>query len=134
MTDTERTRFECADPILRVRDMSAAVRYYVDVLGFKNASWGNDDFTSLNRDRAGIYLCKGGQGHFGSWVWIGVEDAEKLYDELKASGAKIVHGPANYPWALEIHVEDLDGNVLRLGSDSVGDRPYDVWRTASDGE
>ncbi|MGH9764453.1 MAG: VOC family protein, partial [Blastocatellia bacterium] len=62
----------------------------------------------------------------------GVEDAEKAYHELKAAGAKILHGPANYPWALEIRVEDPDGNVLRLGSDSLDDRPYDVWRTPGD--
>jgi hypothetical protein len=25
--------------------------------------------------------------------------------------------PTNFPWALEMHVEDPDGNVLRLGSE-----------------
>src|SRR5713226_6609051 len=49
------TRFEGAAPILRVTDMRASVRYYVDVLGFRNVDWGTDDFTSVNRDRARIY-------------------------------------------------------------------------------
>lgn len=35
-----RTSFECANPILKVRDISASLRYYVDVLGFRNADWG----------------------------------------------------------------------------------------------
>ena len=55
------TRFENSAPILRVADMAASVRYDVDVLGFRNADWGDNDFTSLNRDRAGIYLCRGAQ-------------------------------------------------------------------------
>jgi uncharacterized glyoxalase superfamily protein PhnB len=128
VSDTHHTRFECANPILRVEEMSAAVRYYVDVLGFEEASWGDEYFTCVNRDKAGIYLSKGGQGHTGSWVWIGVEDVEELYEELKAKGARILHEPANYPWALKIRVEDLDGNVLRIGSDSKRDRPYEAWR------
>ncbi len=98
--------------------MAASVRYYVDVLGFRRAEWGTDDFTCVNRDRAGIYLCGGGQGQAGTWVWIGVDDVEALYREYQASGAKIRHPPQNYPWALEMKVEDLDGHILRFGSDS----------------
>src|SRR5689334_18182222 len=70
--------FENSQPILRVEDIKASLRFYVDKLGFTNASWGSDDFTSVNRDRAGIYLCRGAQGRGGAWIWIGVEDAEKL--------------------------------------------------------
>jgi predicted enzyme related to lactoylglutathione lyase len=128
VSDRQRTRFECADPIFRVEGMAAAVRYYVDVLGFESASWGDDNFTCVSRDGAGIYLCRGAQGQTGSWVWVGVADAEALFEELKASGARIRHEPRNYPWALEMHVEDPDGNVLRMGSDSKQDRPYDDWK------
>ena len=125
--DGLRTRFEASTPILKVADMSASVRYYVDVLGFKNGVWGNDDFTAVNRDSAGIYLCRGGQGQAGTWAWIGVEDVEALHEEYKASGAKIRHPPANYPWALEMKVEDPGGQVLRFGSEPKTDRPFDPW-------
>jgi catechol 2,3-dioxygenase-like lactoylglutathione lyase family enzyme len=57
------TTFECANPILSVANMARSVRYYVDVLGFANASWGGDDFTCVTRDGAGIYLSEGDQGH-----------------------------------------------------------------------
>ncbi len=125
---TRTTRFAGAAPILAVRNMAAAVRYYADVLGFDNATWGDDTFTSVNRDRAGIYLCAGEyQGRPGPWVFVGVEDAELLYEELKASGARLRHAPRNYPWALEFHVEDLDGNVLRMGSEPITNRSYDEW-------
>jgi len=46
-----------------------------------------------------------------------VEDAEKLHEELKTLDVSIRMPPTNYSWALEMHVEDPDGNVLRLGSD-----------------
>jgi catechol 2,3-dioxygenase-like lactoylglutathione lyase family enzyme len=124
---TPKTRFEDSAPILRVTNMSASLHYYVDILGFRNAEWGSDDFTVVNRDGARIYLCCGGQGCSGTWAWIGVEDAQLLYDEYKAAGAKVRHSPRNYPWALEMHVEDPDGHVLRFGSDPLTDRPFDRW-------
>jgi predicted enzyme related to lactoylglutathione lyase len=113
----EPVHFEGSAPILRVEDMAASLRFYVNLLGFKNAAWGNDDFTHVSRDSAGIYLCRGGQGRGGAWVWIGVEDAEKLHEECKARGVAIRLPPTNYSWALEMQVEDPDGNVLRLGSE-----------------
>jgi len=110
-------RFEGSQPILRVENMQASLDFYVGKLGFKNVEWGNDDFTSVSRDRAAFYLCRGGQGRGGAWVWVGVEDAELLHEEFKANGVKILMPPTNYSWALEFHVEDPDGNVLRLGSE-----------------
>lgn len=109
--------FENSQPILRVENMQASLRFYVDVLGFRNVHWGTDEFTSVNRDRAGIYLCQGGQGRGAAWIWIGVDDVERLHEDLKARGVAIRMPPTNYPWALEMHLEDPDGNVLRLGSD-----------------
>ncbi|MBZ5524009.1 MAG: VOC family protein [Acidobacteriia bacterium] len=127
MENTHQTpvHFECCDPILRVENMEASLHFYVDLLGFENASWGNGDFTHVKRDSAGIYLCRQGQGRGGAWVWIGVEDAEKLHEEYKACGVTIRHPPTNYSWALEFHVEDPDGNVLRLGSGPKDDRPFE---------
>jgi catechol 2,3-dioxygenase-like lactoylglutathione lyase family enzyme len=122
-----RTRFECSTPILKVADLSVSLRYYVDVLGFQGADWGTDDFTSVKRDRAGIYLSRGAQGCPGTWVWFGVEDVEALYAEYAAKGARIRHPPANYPWALEMKVEDPDGHVLRFGSEPKSDRPFADW-------
>jgi catechol 2,3-dioxygenase-like lactoylglutathione lyase family enzyme len=111
------TRFECVDPILRVEDMARSVRYYVDVLGFENADWGNEHFTYVGRDGRGLYLCRGGQGHAGAWVWIGVGDVRALHRVYLERGAVIRQEPKNEPWSLEMQVEDPDGNVLRFGSD-----------------
>lgn len=117
MTAGNRVRFEHASPILRVENMAASVRYYVDLLGFRNADWGSEEFTLVSRDGAGIYLCRGAQGQPGTWAWVGVEDAAALYEEYRASGAKIRQEPVLRPWALELWVEDPDGHVLRFGSD-----------------
>lgn len=110
-------RFEGSQPILRVENMQTSLDFYVNKLGFKNVEWGNGDFTSVSRDRAHLFLCRGGQGRGAAWVWIGVEDAELLHEEFKPKGVKILMPPTNYSWALEFHVEDPDGNVLRLGSE-----------------
>ena len=123
----KRTNFNHAEPILRVSDMAATVRYYTEVLGFVNAEWGTEHFTAVSRDKALIYLCRGAQGHTGTWAWIGVEDVDVLYEEYVQSGARVRHPPRNYPWALEIHVEDPDGHVLRFGSEPMDDRPFDDW-------
>jgi predicted enzyme related to lactoylglutathione lyase len=97
--------------------MRQSLRYYLDVLGFSNAEWGSDDFTCVSRDGASIYLSQGDQGHPGTWVWLGVDDVEVLFEEYRASGAKILHPPENFPWACEMKVGDPDGHVLRFGSD-----------------
>jgi catechol 2,3-dioxygenase-like lactoylglutathione lyase family enzyme len=106
-----------------VADMQTSLRYYVEVLGFRNADWGSEDFTCVTRDGASIYLCRGDQGCAGTWAWVGVSDVRALYKEYQATGATIRQRPVNHPWALEIHVEDPDGHVLRFGSEALSDRP-----------
>jgi len=79
-------KFEKSRPILRVEDMKRSLQFYMDTLGFKNASWGGKEFTSVNRDNAGIYLCLKDQGLGKAWIWIGVEDVVELREEITARG------------------------------------------------
>ena len=53
--------------------MRAGRAFYIDISGFKEAEWGNNDFTSISRDKAALYLCEGGQGSTGSGLWIGFD-------------------------------------------------------------
>ena len=115
--------FHHAIPILRVADLRASLDHYLKVLGFK-IDWETEFIASVSREECCIFLCQGDQGHPGSWVWIGIEDADALHDELRAKGAKIRNPPTNYYWAYEMQVEDLDGNVLRLGADEKEDQPF----------
>ena len=120
-------KVECIIPILNVTNFSASIDYYVNVLGFRvEWDWGDPpDVGSVERDDDSIMLCENEQGHPGTWIWMGVEDAEKYYEEYKASGAKIREAPINYPWAYEFRVEDLDGHVLRIGSGPKEDESHD---------
>ena len=103
-------------PVLRVASVEASVRYYVEVLGFK-VDWETPGFVSVSRGLCCIFLCEGDQGH----------DVDRLHAEFVAAGAKIRHEPTNYPWALEMQVEDPDGNVLRFGSDPRKGEPAGEW-------
>jgi catechol 2,3-dioxygenase-like lactoylglutathione lyase family enzyme len=113
-------------PILRVRDLQASVDYYVNVLGFK-MDWETPAMVSVSRDRASLMLCEGHQGNPGTWVWIGVSDAQAFFDEFTAKGATVPLPPTNYQWAYEFHLQDPDGHVLRFGSEPLEDRPFSDW-------
>jgi catechol 2,3-dioxygenase-like lactoylglutathione lyase family enzyme len=103
-------------PILRVRNIEASRRYYVGTLGFA-LEWDADGMISVARDRKSIMLCEGAQGQPGTWLWIGVEDADAFFAEFSAKGARIRSPPQNFSWAYEFEVEDPDGHVLRFGSE-----------------
>ncbi len=118
--------FEGVNPILPVNSLSASIAYYVQRLGFK-VVWQTPVFACVGRGRCQLFLSEGDQGNPGTWVWIGVEDAEALWAEYQASGAILRHPPTNYEWALELQIEDPDGNVLRMGSENKPDQPFGEW-------
>ncbi len=125
------TVLECVVPILRVENLPASIDYYVKVLGFK-VDWHEPGImASVSRNRCSFMLCEGDQGNPGTWVWIGAEDVESLFEEYKLTGAKVRHPPTNYAWAYEMQISDLDGHVLRFGSDNKPDRPMGEWLDAN---
>lgn len=68
-----------------------------------------------------IFFCEGGQGSRGIWMSIFLDDVSALHEEYKVSGAIIREPPRNMPWGtLEMNIEDLDGNRIRMGSDATG--------------
>ena len=116
--------FRAASPILPVCDLAKSLDYYVRVLGFAVDWQDATGMASVTRDGCALMLCQGDQGHAGTWVWVGVADVDALHETLKARGAIVRHPPSDYPWAREMQIADLDGNVLRLGSDPrVGAEP-----------
>jgi uncharacterized glyoxalase superfamily protein PhnB len=119
--------FEGAVPILRVASLEASLAYYVEALGFQ-VGWKVEGYASVRRGKASLMLSVGDQGHPGTWVWIGVDDADALQDELSARGVVIRHPPTNYPWgSRELHVTDPDGHVLRFGADLKEGEPIGEW-------
>ena len=117
--------FGGVQPILRVGHLQESIDYYSQVLGF------TVDFqqiiASVSRGRCALFLVEGDQGHPGSWVWVGVSDVEALYAEYQRKGARVRQPPTNFPWAVEMQVEDPDGNVLRFGSEPNADAPFGPW-------
>jgi predicted lactoylglutathione lyase len=109
------TMIEKVTPILRVADIARSRRYYVETLGF-SLDWDAEAMISVSRDGKSIMLCERAQGQPGTWLWIGVEDADILFADVSARGAHIRSPPQNFAWAYEFQVEDPDGHVLRIGS------------------
>lgn len=118
-------RIENIAPVLSVRDIQRSLKFYVDILGFRNAEWGDQNFTMVTRDNSGLYLCKDEQGVSGTWIWIGFDgDIFQLHQQLKSQKVKIVLAPTNFSHSYEMRVEDPDGHVLRLGTDPNEDEPF----------
>jgi catechol 2,3-dioxygenase-like lactoylglutathione lyase family enzyme len=132
--------FEGGNPIFRVESVPASTDYYVGVLGFE-LEWSVSGVACVSRGRFHLFLCEGDQGNPGAWAWVGVSDARRLHDEYRAAGARVRHPPTNYDWACEMQVEDLDGNVLRMGSEPDPSQPVgdwldmrgQTWRRSADG-
>lgn len=106
-------------PILTVRDLRASQAYYRDALGFK-LDWEHGappDFGSVSRADAVVFLCQGCPGTPGAWMMIFARDVDRLHADLVDRHAQIRMPPTNMPWGIrEMHVADLDGNVLRFGT------------------
>ena len=94
--NTSPTTFEGNTPILRVQSLAASIDYYIHKLGF-DLKWQSPIFACVARGRCHIFLSEGDQGHPGSWVWIGVGDADALLDEYRRTGAKIAISPQIIP-------------------------------------
>lgn len=118
-------RIENIQPVLNVRDVAASVDFYTRVLDFEAAPWGDQNFTSVNRDGSCIYLCRNGQGASGTWIWIGFDgDIFALFAEFKARGANISMEPTNFSWAFEMRIVDPDGHTLRFGTEPDASLPF----------
>ncbi|HNP23198.1 MAG TPA: VOC family protein [Panacibacter sp.] len=127
MANNERANFRVENiaPVLNVKDIATSLSFYVDILGFTNAEWGDNNFTSINRDNTGLYLCKGAQGSPGTWIWIGFDgNIFSLHEALKAKAVTIKLPPTNFSWAYEMHIQDPDGHVLRFGTDPDEKAPF----------
>ena len=119
--------FENSTPILRVEDLASSVAYYTGVLGF-TVDWSDRVFGQVTRGDTHLMLSQGDQGHAGTWVYVGVSDADALLAEIAPRGATVRLPPTNYPWGVrELHVIDPDGHVLRFGSEATPGEPIGEW-------
>ena len=125
MSDSEH-QVECTIPILPVRDLQRSIRFYTETLGF-TLEWGGREgsiICSVARDRCSIMLVQSAENRPGVWVWIGLHD-DSLFHLYRSRGVKVRQEPENHPWAYEMKFEDIDGNVLWLGTEARKDMPLE---------
>lgn len=130
MPESLTNNFGSPMPVFRVKDVDASIAYYVQSLGFQLRWRAGPGFACVGRENCALFLTDDNQSQPRMWVWIGVQDVRALHSQYVAAGAKIRNPPNNFEWALEMQVEDLDGNVLRIGSDREKQEPLGVWRDA----
>lgn len=106
-------------PVMRVTDLDAALRFYVDVLGFAESfrfgeppayagvnAGGHELHINLEREHAG-------RGEF----YLAVDDGiDELYARVQERGATIDIELKDQPYGMrDFSVRDPDGNFLTLG-------------------
>jgi len=109
-------------PQFLVDDLSQAVKYYRDRLGFEPDFIYESFYASVSRNGFAIHLkCapkiladrahRKQNEHLDAFV--GVRGIEALYDEFTAKGANIIRSLDERPWGCkDFYVEDLDGYLL----------------------
>lgn len=119
--NTAERHIECTIPILPVRNLERSTQYYTETLGFK-LDWNAGTIASVSRDRCAIMLSESGDEAARAWVWIGLE-SDALFHAYREKGVRVRQEPRNWSWAYEMKFEDIDGNVLWLGTEPCDDRP-----------
>ncbi len=105
-------------PVLPVKKLTASKTFYVETLGFQ-VDWGasdTDTVCQVSRDGHRIMLTEDQSLCSRGTVWIGLE-TDRLFQEFIDKGVTVLSGPENKPWAYEMRIRDLDGNVLWLGTE-----------------
>ena len=116
-----------AIPVIAVADMKASVQFYTEQLGFK-LDWGGEGdaphIGSVSRDGHAIMLQQR-RPLTHSVVWIGVSSLASLWTKVKTNPTIVVEQrPTNQPWALEMRINDPDGNTLWFGTESLTNVPF----------
>ena len=100
-------------PELPFHNVPAAIEYYRDVLGF-HVNYRQDDLGVMDRDAITVLLIARPAKHSGVGSFeVYVDDADTLYAELGAKGARVQVSPVSHPWGLrDFQVLDLEGNRI----------------------
>jgi len=100
-------------PELPFDNVTAAVAYYRDVLGFR-INYQQDDLGVMDRDEITVLLIPRSEQFKGIGAFeVYIEDADALYAELRVKGANLSGEPVSHPWGLrDFHVLDPEGNRI----------------------
>lgn len=108
-----------AVPTLRIRSYDAAVKFYVDSLGFRiDWEWRHEPgfpvFMQLSRGLLRLYLTEhAGDCAIPGLVHLYVPDVDAWQAEMLGQGIVAEEAPADQPWGnRQMMVRDPDGNGL----------------------
>ena len=116
------TRLPIPVPQIPVSDLTRAISFYQERLGF-TLDWKYEDgLAGVSRDEARLFLdrVEGPLHPVRVWLNLGsVAEVDALYSDWKSSGVSIVSKPAQKPWGLyEFIAEDCDRNSYRVFHDT----------------
>ena len=114
-------------PILLVRDVVASANYFRESVGFSYKEFYGvpPDFCILHRDDHYLMLAAADPAQivpfwrirdkmWNAYFWV--DDADALYAEMKAAGARMDYGPCTQPYGVrEFGIQDLDGHDIGFG-------------------
>jgi catechol 2,3-dioxygenase-like lactoylglutathione lyase family enzyme len=103
-------------PELPCTDVSAAVAYYRDVLGF-SINYEQADIGVMDRDAVRVLLVARTERHTGiGSTYVYVDDADALHAECVGKGALVSGDPVSHEWGLrDFRVTDPEGNTITFG-------------------
>jgi predicted enzyme related to lactoylglutathione lyase len=117
----EPTRFQSIMPEMPVRNLTAAVGFYTDVLGFKLEHLHGDEYAVMRREacrlgvfRASSQAAEPGLGRFYAFV-TGVDDYFAYVERALVTGGsgRVIESLAPRPYGLkDFAILDPDGNRL----------------------
>jgi len=125
-----RLEWSHANPILKVSDMPRAVAYYRDVLGLIPGWMWEERIGGMHTEHGSIeiYLSQA-DSPSPSRLAVFVDDADAIYEEYRAAGAKTVDEPKTEPWGLRgFTVRDLDGNLIGIAHEVYSPLDRDEYR------
>ena len=115
-------KFKDSVPVLSTSDVRAMVDYYARVLGFKeHFIFGEPPvYAGVERDGVLLYvthdprmakMLKGSDLHPDIFLWV--QDVDRVFDEHRRNGAKIIEEVSDRPWDARQYVLE-DPNEYRL--------------------
>jgi predicted enzyme related to lactoylglutathione lyase len=107
---------------LQVRDLDVAAAFYEQRLGLRRAPasppgavvFASEPIPFAVRELLPTTDLDAGQPGLGVAVWVKVDAAQALHDELTAHGAVIVTAPFDGPFGRTFAVSDPDGYVITI--------------------
>jgi catechol 2,3-dioxygenase-like lactoylglutathione lyase family enzyme len=107
---------QIAIPVLKVKDVAAAMKYYNDVLGFAEEFKTEEPLTyaGVARGKVTFHLSSSGDEAIGKGtIYLIVKSVDKLHEEVARKGATVTSELTDRPYGMrEFAVRTPDGHLL----------------------